>query len=90
MVNSSVKLFNNELKASLPHVIDTEHIIFICIFFSWLKKLFMCHQMANEHEKKQKAKSSSRQTSVSDFEDALTHTHKIYNNFVFITTQKIK
>lgn len=50
----------------------------------------MCHQMANEHEKKQKAKSSSRQTSVSDFEDALTHTHKIYNNFVFITTQKIK
>lgn len=34
----------------------------------------MCHQMANEHEKKQKAKSSSRQTSVSDFEDALTYT----------------
>lgn len=32
----------------------------------------MCHQLANEHEKKQKAKSSTRQTSVSDFEDALT------------------
>ncbi|XP_070509207.1 adenylate kinase isoenzyme 1 isoform X2 [Chironomus tepperi] len=28
--------------------------------------LFMCHQMANEHEKKQKAQTSSRQTSVND------------------------
>lgn len=35
------------------------------IYFHFIFKLFMCHQMAQEREKKEKAKQASRQSSVS-------------------------
>lgn len=61
-----------------------ESLLNLLIYFHFIFKLFMCHQMAQEREKKEKAKqNASRQSSVSLFSMLLSLFPLINRFYVF-------